>query len=81
MGHQYNLGCWRDNPFYWSIRRWSRLLTNVNEILLKNNLNHLGNQPELYIYGNDSYLNIEIYKGLALFLNIRVSPVVIGEGG
>ena len=30
------------------------LTTNVNEILLKNNLNHLGNQLELYLYGNDS---------------------------
>ena len=30
------------------------LITKVNEILLKNNLNHLGNQPELYLYGNDS---------------------------
>ena len=30
------------------------LTTNVNEILRKNNLNHLGNQPELYLYGNYS---------------------------
>ena len=30
------------------------LITNVNEILLNNNLNHLGNQPELYLYGNYS---------------------------
>ena len=39
-------------PFF-AIQRVT-LTTNVNEILLKNNLNHLGNQPELYLYGNDS---------------------------
>ena len=29
-------------------------LTSVNEILLKNNLNHLENQLQLYLYGHDS---------------------------
>ena len=30
------------------------LVTGVNEILLKNNLNHLVNQSQLYLYGHDS---------------------------
>ena len=30
------------------------LVTGVNEILLKNNLNHLENQSQLYLYGHDS---------------------------
>ena len=30
------------------------LVTGVNEILLKNNLDHLENQSQLYLYGHDS---------------------------
>ena len=30
------------------------LASSVNEILLKNNLNHLENQSQLYLYGHDS---------------------------
>ena len=29
-------------------------LTSVNEIIQNNNLNHLGNQAKLYLYGHDS---------------------------
>ena len=36
-------------PFY--ITQRANLLTSVNEILQKDNLNHLGNQLKLYIYG------------------------------
>ena len=30
------------------------LVTSVNEVLLKNNLSHLGNELQLYLYGHDS---------------------------
>ena len=33
------------------------LVTSVNEILLKYNLIHLGNQQQLYLYGHDSINN------------------------
>ena len=39
-------------PFYATQR--ATLATSVIEILQKNNLNHLGNQLQLYLYGQDS---------------------------
>ena len=39
-------------PFY--VTQRANLLTTVNEILQKNNLNHLGNQFKLYLYGHVS---------------------------
>ena len=59
------------------------MLTSVNEILQKNNLNHLGNQLKLYLYGHDSInyvdnrsgypdLNIEIYRGNSSFLDLKL---------
>ena len=39
-------------PFY-AIQRVT-LAVNVNHILQRKNLNHLGNQPELYLYGHPS---------------------------
>ena len=42
------------------------LATSVIEILLKNKLNHLGNQVQLYLYGHDSMSNID---NRAIFLS------------
>ena len=39
-------------PFY--VTQRANLFTSVNEILQKNNLNHLGNQLKLCLYGHDS---------------------------
>ena len=46
--YQFLLIC----PTY--VTQRATLATSVNEILLKNNLNHLENQSQLYLYGQDS---------------------------
>ena len=38
------------------------LVTSVNAILFKNNLNHLENQSQLYLYGHDSINYIDNRK-------------------
>ena len=63
------------------------LVAGVNEILLKNNLNHLENQCQLYLYGHhsisyadNSNIYFEIYKGHSSFLNLRVSSLIGSVG-
>ena len=52
-----NQGVDDSNHFFFSclsfITESATLVTNVNEILQKNNLNHLENQLQLYLYGQD----------------------------
>ena len=43
-------------PGLFYVTQRANLLTSVNEILQKNNLNHLGNQLKLYLYGH-VYIN------------------------
>ena len=72
-------------PSYVTLR--ATLVTSVNKIILKNNLNRLENRSQLYLHGLDSI--IEIYKGHSSFLNLRVSlscmcgcvGVGVGVGG
>ena len=44
-------------PYYATQR--VTLAVSVIDILLRNNLNHLGNQPELYLYGHFSLDRID----------------------
>ena len=49
--------------FFTSVQHYATqratLATIVIEILLKNKLNHLGNQVQLYLYGHESKSNID----------------------
>ena len=51
------------------ITQRANLVTSVNEILQKNNLNHLRNQSQLYLYGHDSINYAENRKILISTLN------------
>ena len=57
-------------PFYATQR--ATLAANVIQILLKNNLNHLGNEFRLYLYGNNT-LNDTENKAILLYHNTLFS--------
>ena len=58
------------------------LVTGINEIL-KNNLNHLENQSQLYLYGHDSISyadNSNIRISTLKYINLRVSSLIGSVG-
>ena len=66
-------------PFF-AIHR-ATLVRNVIQILQKYNLNHLGNQSHLYLYGHpiinladNRIINNKIHKRKSTFFNVRLFP-------
>jgi len=68
-----NTGVEDTNHFLFKCPTLATLATTVIGILLKNNLNHLGNQVQLYLYGHHSMSNID---NKAIILNIRKILIV-----